>query len=381
MALGYRLSEENFIKNLNLWTDLKVRGSYGVTGNQEIGNYQSLARLVTNLLYIVDNRLVTGARQSSLANQELTWEKSHQWDVGLDMAFLNNRLRFVVDYYKKDTRDLLFTINLPAYSGYSSALYNTGKLENRGVELELSADLGEGPFTWNILGNYAYNRSKMISLGRSGSTSLFVGYAPGVSLSYVYDGIFRNNDEIAAQTAQKGVKPGDIRYRNANNDSVFNANDRVIVGNPQPKHIFGLSNQLSYRGLSLSIFLQGELGRDGNKISRLFDPSEVASNKARALVDRWSADNVNGTLPHAGVSNWLTSTFLRQDLSYVKVRNVQLAYKLPARATGLLNSAQVYVSGQNLLTFTRDGYFGYDPDGGDDYPTSRTVLVGLNVAF
>lgn len=370
MALGYRLRE-----------GLKLRASYGVTGNQEIGNYQSLARLVTNLLYIFDNQLVTGARQTSLANRALTWEKSHQWDVGADLAFWGNRLRLVVDYYKKDTRDLLFTINLPAYSGYSSALYNTGKLENRGVEVELGTDLLDRAFTWTVQGNYAYNRAKMVSLGRSGSTTLFVGHAPGVSLNYVYDGIFRNDEEVASQTAQTGVQPGDIRYRDTNNDGTFNADDRVITGSPQPKHIFGLNNQLGYKGFSLGIFLQGELGRKGNRIDRLFNPAEVASNKARQLLDRWSPANPDGSTPRAGVGNWLPSTYLLQDMSYIKLRNVQLAYQLPGRAIGGLGSVQVYVSGQNVLTFTRDGYFGYDPDGGNGYPTARTFLVGLNIGF
>lgn len=380
VALGYRLSEETFIKNTGIWDDLKIRGSYGITGNQEIGNYQSLARLVTDLLYIFDNRLVTGARQNSLANHDLTWERSAQWDVGVDMGFWNNRLRLVIDHYSKNTHDLLFTINLPSYSGYSSALYNTGQLENRGVEVELNADLLEKDFTWTVQGNYAYNRAKMVSLGRSGSTTLFVGHAPGVSLSYVYDGIFRSEAEIAAQTAQTGVKPGDIRYRDVNNDGAFNAEDRTIVGNPQPKHIFGLNNQFAYKGLSLAVFLQGELGRDGNRISRLFDPSEVGSNKARELVNRWSPTNPDGLLPRAGVGNWLGSTYLRQDMSYVKLRNVQLAYQVPGRMPGI-SSLQVYLSGQNLATFTRDGFFGYDPDGGNGYPTASTVLLGLNIGF
>ena len=380
VALGYRLSEEDFIKNTGIWDDLKIRGSYGLTGNQEIGNYQSLARLVTNLLYIFDNQLVNGARQSSLANQALTWERSDQWDIGVDMGFWNNRLRLVFDYYKKNTNDLLFTINLPAYSGYSTALYNTGQLENRGVEVELNADLFETDFTWSVQGNYAYNQAKMVSLGRSGSTSLFVGYAPGVSLRYIYDGVFRDEAEIAAQTHQTGVKPGDMRYKDTNNDGVFDADDRQIVGNPQPKHIFGLNNQLAYKGWSLGIFLQGELGREGNRISRLFDPSEVGSNKAGELVNRWSPSNPDGVLPRAGVSNWLSSTYLLQDMSYVKLRNVQLAYQVPGRIAGV-SSLQVYLSGQNLATFTRDGFFGYDPDGGNGYPTARTVLLGLNIGF
>src|SRR5690606_12816486 len=171
-----------------------------------------------------------------------------------------------------------------------------------------------------------------------------------------------------------------MQYKDTNDDGAFGAGDRQSVGNPQPKHIFGLNNQLAYKGWSLGIFLQGELGREGNRISRLFDPSEVGSNKAGELVNRWSPSNPDGVLPRAGVSNWLSSTYLLQDMSYAKLSNVQLAYQVPGRIAGV-SSLQVYLSGQNLATFTRDGFFGYDPDGGNGYPTARTVLLGLNIGF
>ena len=381
VALGYRLSEEQFIKDLNLWDNLKVRLSYGSTGNQQIGNYQSLSRLATNLIYIFDNQLVSGSRQTSLSNQDLTWEKSNEWDFGIDMSLLDSRLRLTFDVYRKNTEDLLFTINLPSYSGFSTALYNTGSLENKGFEIDLGVDLIQSDLSWTLSANYSRNRTEMTSLGESGATNLFVGYAPGVGLSYIYDGVFRDEAEIQQQTAQAGVQPGDIRYQDTNNDGVFDANDRVLVGKPNPDYIFGINNELSYKGLSLSFFLQGVIGQDGNKISRLFNPADVESNKARILVDRWTPSNPDSDIARAGASNWLSSSFLRQDLSFVKLRNIQLGYTLPPSWVSGIRNVKLYVSGQNLVTWTKDEYFGYDPDGSTGYPSASTLIFGLNLGF
>jgi TonB-linked SusC/RagA family outer membrane protein len=380
LAVGYRLSEEGFIQSLDLFDDLKLRGSYGVTGNQEIGSYQSLARLVTSNIYIFDDQLVAGASQTSLANQNLKWEKSRQWDIGLDVAMLKNRLRLVVDYYHKDTEDLLFTINLPGYSGYSTALYNTGGLENRGIEVGIGADILEGAFTWTLDANYARNRSEITSLGRSASTSLFVGYPPGVIRGYVYDGVFQSQAEIDAQTVQLGVEPGDARYRDTNDDGLIDADDRIILGDPLPDHIFGVSNRFTFKGLSLDVFLQGELGMDDINDLVILNPSSGSSNKHRSLLDRWTPDNPTNDIPRAGVDNWLSnSTYAFQDRSYIKIRNIRLGYSFPANALSWLQNASIYISGQNLVTST--DYVGYDPDGGRHYPTAKTVILGFNLGF
>ena len=380
LAVGYRLSEEAFIQTLNVFDDLKIRGSYGLTGNQEIGSYQSLARLVTSNIYILDDQLVSGASQASLANQDLRWERALQWDIGLDISLLNNRLRLVADYYKKDTEDLLFTINLPGYSGYSSALYNTGGLQNKGIELSLGADIIQGSFTWTLDANYARNRSEVTSLGRSASTSLFVGYPAGVIRGYVYDGVFHSQAEVDAQTIQLGVEPGDARYRDVNGDAQIDADDRIILGDPLPDHIFGVSNRFGYKGFSLDVFFQGELGMDDINNLSILDPSSGGSNKHRSLLNRWTADNPDSDIPRAGVDNWLSSsTYSLQDRSYIKIRNIRLGYTFPAKGSSWLQNATVYLSGQNLVTFT--DYVSYDPDGGRHYPTAKTVILGFNLGL
>lgn len=381
VALGYRMSEESFIKDLKVISDLKIRGSYGLTGNQEIGSYQSLPRLATDLFYIFGNKLVTGSRQTSLPNSELKWEKAAQYDVGLDLGLFDNRIQLVFDYYKKITKDLLFTINLPGTSGYSTALYNTGGVENKGIELSLNAAILTKELKWDAALNFARNRNEITSLGRNSSTTLFVGYPPGMTLGYIYDGVFNTQEEIDGQTVQKGVKPGDARYRDINGDGILNTDDREIIGNPFPDYIVGFNNSLSYKGLSLSVFLQGSIGGESTRLSALFNPADVSSNKSVELLDRWTPQNPSSNIPRAGVSNWLTtSTNDLQDLTYLKLRNVQLGYALPSKTLPFKGSANVYLSGQNLITLTND-YSGYDPDGGINYPTAKTIMVGLNLTF
>lgn len=369
VALGYRLSEEPFMKGLKFISDLKLRGSYGLTGNQEIGSYQSLATLTTSNAYIFDNKLVPAARHTRLENGELKWEKTGQWDVGLDAAFFNNRLRLTADYYKKDTRNLLFTIDLQAYSGYSSALYNTGGLQNKGFEISLGGDIFTGNFTWTADMNLGHNKSKITSLGRATSTTLFVGYPPGNFLGYVYEGVFHTQAEIDAQTVQTNVKPGDARYKDVTGDGFLNADDRIVMGNSLPEFTYGISNVFGYRNFSLTVFLQGSAKADRTEGTGLNDPSGTG-NKSLNLLNRWTPSNPDSNIPRAGYSNVLTSTYQLMDASYLKIRNVQLSYTFRS-------GSSVYLSGQNLLTKT--DYIGYDPDGGGGYPTATTLMFGVNL--
>jgi len=380
VAAGWRLSEESFFGKLAWLDDLKLRASYGLTGNQEIGNYQSLAQLVTSNIYIVEGQVVSGASQISLANSELRWEKAGQWDAGLDISLFENRLNFVFDLYRKNTHDLLFTINLPAYSGYSTALYNTGKVLNTGFELGLDGTILRGPFTWSLQANYSRNRTEVVSLGRSASTSLFVGYPPNVTRGYLYDGVFRDQAEVDAQTAQIGVEPGDAKYRDVNGDGQLDADDRVILGDPLPDYFFGFNNQFAYKGFTLGINVQGEIGMDELIGIESFDPSSAGSNKVRSLINRWTPENPDTDIPRANVGNWLSnSSFSLVDLSYIKIRNIQLGYELPTNQIPGLSRMHIYLSGQNLFTFT--DYPGYDPDGGRHYPTAKTIILGLNIGL
>lgn len=378
MAVGYRLSEEPFMEDLKFISDLKIRGSYGLTGNQEIGSYQSLATVTTSNIYVFDNKLYPGARHTRLANGELKWEKTAQWDIGIDLALFDSRLRLTADYYKKDTRDLLFTVDLPAYSGYSSALYNTGGLQNKGFEINLGGDIFTGGFTWTADANFSRNRPEVTSLGRATSTTLFVGYPPGNYLGYVYDGVFHNQAEIDAQSAQTNVKPGDAKYRDVNKDGFLNADDRIVMGNSLPEFIYGFNSVFGYKNFNLTVFLQGAAGADRVENTGLTDPSD-AGNKSVNLLNRWSPNNPNSNIPRAGYSNILTSTYQLMDASYLKIRNVQLSYTFSSTLLPGFGGSSVYLSGQNL--WTKTDYVGYDPDGGGDYPTATTLMFGINLKF
>ncbi|HVX00199.1 MAG TPA: hypothetical protein VHA52_07180, partial [Candidatus Babeliaceae bacterium] len=175
-------------------------------------------------------------------------------------------------------------------------------------------------------------------------------------------------------------QPGDAKYLDVNGDGVINADDRIVMGKPDPDYIFGINNGFSYKGISLTVFIQGVVGKEGKKIGPIYDPSEATSNKSIELLHRWTPDNPESNIPRAGFADRLTpSTYDLMSLSYVKIRNIQLGYTLPSKVIPKLGSVNVYLSGENLVTFTK--YTGFDPDGGSDYPTSSSVILGLNIQF
>ncbi|GAA4317821.1 TonB-dependent receptor [Compostibacter hankyongensis] len=384
VAAGYRLSEEKFIKQLGLFDDLKLRVSYGVTGNQEVGSYQSLPRLVTDASYIVGGQLLSGARLTSLANRDLTWEESKQLDVGLNASFLHSRINVGFDYYKKRTENLLFSIDIPATSGYGSskALFNTGSLYNRGFEVDLSAALLTHDFKWDLSANFSRNKSVLTSLGESpGTTTLFVGYAPGTKLGQVYLGVFHDQKEIDAYGLQPDAKPGDMKFADTNGDGKFTGDDRLPIGTPMPKYIFGVTNTFSYKGFDLTVFVESSVGRKGDDIDLLNDPTDLTSNKYKKFVNIWTPENAEtATVPGPGVSNYSYSTFDIVDRSYFKLRNIRLSYTFPHSLIPFLGSTAVYLSGENLITIS--DYPGFDPETGSvGYPTTKTVVLGLNIGF
>lgn len=383
-AVGYRLSEEKFIKALNFFDDLKLKASYGITGNQEVGSYQSLARLTTDAPYIVDNQLVAGARITSLANRNLRWEQSAQLDIGLNSSFFNNRISISFDYYRKNTTDLLFSIDIPATSGYGTnkVLFNTGSLLNNGIEADLSASILTGNLKWNLNANFSKNSSRITSLGESpGGSTLFVGRPPGAKLGQIYLGVFNTQQEIDEYGIQTGVQPGDMKFADTNGDGKFNADDLQPIGKPLPDYIFGVTNSFNYKGFDLTFFVEASMGRNGDDIELLNDPVDLTSNKYRKFVNIWTpTHNVGATVPGPGVTNYSYSTFDIVDRSYVKLRNIRLSYTFSSQLVRFVRSLGVYLSGQNLVTIS--DYPGYDPDTGTNgYPTAKTVVFGLNVGF
>lgn len=413
-ALAWRVINEKFMENQRIFSDLKFRLSYGLTGNQEIGDYRYLSSIaVTSYAFGGANPTrINGGAPNGISNLDLRWEKNAQFDAGFDLGLLNNRVQMTADYYIKTTSDLLFNVNVPLSTGYSTSLQNIGKVQNRGLELSINTiNVDQGGLRWSTEFNIAFNRNRVLTLdGRpdfltgdgaghlnvSNTVQLKVGEPLGNFYGRVFDGIFQNQEEIN-NSAQKTAKPGDIRYADLNNDGVINDNDRTVIGNGYPKLFGGLNNTLSYKGFELNFFLQGS---SGNRILNYgrFDLYSLNgnNNQAKEVLDRWTPTNPSNTLPRANSAGGqrILSSFHVEDGSYLRLKTVSIGYTLPQallnRAT--IRSAKVYLSAQNWLTFTR--YQGYDPEvsrygtssisqgmdyGG--YPAAKTVLAGLNLTF
>ncbi|GAB2799420.1 TonB-dependent receptor [Rhabdobacter roseus] len=412
-SLGWRLSEEDFVKNLRLFDDLKIRASYGLSGNNAIGNYRSVGLLsATN--YVLGNQQVPGLSQSTFTNDNLGWETSKQYDIGLDFALFNNRLQFTGDYYNRRNTDMLLNVAIPAVTGYTSAWVNLGELENRGVELALTGNvIAARDFRWTSSFNITFNKNKVLSLGESdeifsnaggrGNVSISrVGHPIGSFYGHVYEGIFMSQAEIDAHATQNGAKLGDIKYRDVDGNGIINDIDRDLIGNPQPKFFYGFNNTFSYKNWSLDVLLNGTQGNDVFWAGAVFAYGfhGVQNSLASIHENRYRSPEQpgNGQMPRAirgGLNNNLRySSFFNFDGSFLRVRNVTLNYTLPqsvAEKLGL-TAGRIYGTGSNLFTFTK--YPGYDPElsnSGDNvlgagvdyagYPVARTITIGVSLTF
>lgn len=410
-SAAWRISNESFMSEVKAVSDLKLRVSYGVTGNQEIGEFQSLAAFrpepynfndITNIGYVPDR----------IANPNLKWETTAQANIGVDLGLLKNRITVTADVYQKRTRDLLYNVSLPNTSGFTTSLQNIGKIKNEGLEFSVNTVNFEGDFKWNTNFNIGFTRNKILDLGDvvgdipSGDASghlqlgnsgiLRVGQPVGVFFGLVTDGIFQNAAEVAA-SAQKGAKPGDRRYKDINGDGVISTADRVILGKAQPDYIYGFTNNFSYKQFDLAVFFQGVHGNSILNLNRFeLESMTGVSNQSTAVLDRWTPTNPSNTIPRAtsAGSPYQISSRQVENGSYLRLKNVQLAYNFDSDLLKKIKvtNAKIYVSAQNLWTKTK--YSGYDPEvsrfaqanlsqGVDygSYPSSKMFLIGLNIGL
>ena len=396
-ALAWRLSKEKFMNRIGFINDLKLRTSYGLTGNQEIGLYNSISRF-SPAQGVMGSPLVAyvGYVPTSLANNDLKWEINKQFDLGFDLTVLNDRVSITADYYNKRTEDLLANLPIPGSSGFSSILINSGSIENRGFEIGLNATILEAKdFTWTFGGNFSKNNTKVLKLAVS-TKQFFAPTIPSPLDRPV--NIIREGEVLSAFWGYKedGLdENGDIKYKDLNNDGRVDGNDQTILGSPFPDLIYGFNSNVSFKGFSFSIFFQGVSGVKvfnsndfmiANSVTRL-------SNQLRDVNNRWTPTNKNPNAPYprASTRQFLVSDRFVQDADYLRLRNISLSYDIPASKTRVkwLEAAKVYISGQNLLTFTP--YHGYDPEvsqtgtnslikGLDrgSYPANKTVTLGFN---
>ena len=409
-AVAWNVSEEGFMQGQGLVSNLKLRASYGVTGNQEIGTYQALARLGAGQ-YVFGGSPATVYVPSSVANPDLKWETSRQLDVGVDLSLWDYRLRFSADYYRKLTDDLLLAVTLPVESGFGSSIMNAGAMRNTGFEFSLGADpLSGGTFEWETNAVLSLNRNEVTSLGTSdrffgalGGGMVDVGYPIGVFFGYETAGIFADQAEIDAHGAQPDAQPGDIRFVDTNDDGVITADDRTVIGNPHPDFTYGWNNTFSFGDFELNAFLQGSYGVDIyvpilQNIEGM-DGDDIKSNTTlRRFEGRWTPEDPYGaTFPRVNYN----ATGGRgdndrriQDGTYLRLKNLTLSYNVPVNRLGVtgVRGLRVYVRGTNLITFT--DYIGINPDVNsagqstvnlsmdiNGYPLAKEYTVGVDLTF
>jgi len=408
-SFGWRVTEEKFMESLKKTiTNLKLRGSYGFTGNTEIGVYQSLATL-SNASWMIGNQLVSGFYPDRIPNPDLQWERTGQLDIGFDLGLYQNRIRFTADYYRKKTTDLLYDVSVPAVSGYQTMLKNIGSVENKGIELSIESDNLTGAFRWNTAFNISFNKNKVLELGgetykempngddhlKTGSfRRLIVGQPIGVFYGYRFDGIFQNTDETAAQISSTSpIGVGLRRYKDLNGDKkVDAANDREILGDANPDFFGGFTNTFSYKNFELSCFFQYCYGNEIFNYNAIGSETPTGGENVYAdLVNRWTPTNPSNIYPKANTNRAvLVSDRFVEDGSYVKFKTLSLSYNFQNLKIKNIQGIKIYVTGQNLLTWTN--YRGYDPEvsyrgastlqAGEDYggyPQSRTIMMGIKI--
>jgi TonB-linked SusC/RagA family outer membrane protein len=410
-SAAWRLSEEGFVKNIKNISDFKIRASYGLTGNQEgIGYYPSLSILSTQN-YVFGTSLVNGIGPNQIANPDLKWESTAQTDLGLDIGFFNNRLSFTIDAYVKITSDLLLNVTIPGTSGYTSAIKNLGKVQNKGVEFLVNSQNLTGNLTWSTGFNIAYNKNTVLDIGEASqifagqnanigqnisTTIIKVGQPLGSFYGYVTNGLFQTGDNIAA-SAQPTAKPGDRKYKDLNGDNKIDDNDRAILGYAQPKYIGGITNNVSFKGVDLSFFFQGVSGNSILNANRFeLEYLSGSTNQSRDVLNRWTPTNTNTDIPRASVNRPANRISSRQieNGSYLRLKNLQIGYNFSKVLLSKINirTLKVYISGENLITWTK--YSGYDPEvsrfGQDNlsqgfdygsYPAAKIFLAGISLGL
>ncbi|MBQ1677826.1 MAG: TonB-dependent receptor [Bacteroidaceae bacterium] len=409
VGASWNVANEKFFKPYTkIVSDLKARISYGVTGNQEIGNYQSLSTLSSSR-YLFNEETAIGFRPDRISNAELGWETTHQYDAGIDAGLFGGRLNISLDYYYKKTEDLLLDVAIPWTSGYSSSLQNYGSVSNKGFEFTVSSKNFTGKkFSWDTQFNISFNRNKVLELGggvdsyitsnMSYAYIVKVGEPLGLFYGAVVDGVLQEGEvETKGKfTGQGTPKPGDLLYKDIDGDGTFvSASDRTIIGKAQPDFLFSLTNNFTYANFDLSIFLHGVVGNElhnGTKQSlELFSGQQNADGTAR---DRWTETNASNTVPRAKLDPApVVSNRFIEDGTFVRIKNITLGYTFGKRITSLLgiNSLRVYASATNPITWT--SYSGFDPEvtsgnntaqqGYDSgiYPVAKSYNFGVNIKF
>ena len=408
VSAAWRISEEEFFPKNDILSDLKLRVGYGVTGSQaSVSNYAYLASYDTSVYPFGINGTEQSALVSStLANPTIHWEEVAQANIGFDAVLLSRRLTLSLDAYIKTTRDMLVKASVPITSGFedtSTTYTNAGRVRNSGIELTAHSVNLQGELGWESSLSYTYNRNKIKDLNsdvpyyinqinNSYVTMLDAGLPINVFYGYVTDGIFQNQAEVNAHAIQPGAEPGDIRFRDLDNNGVINDDDRTVLGNPNPTHLFSLNNTLTYKGFELGIYLQGVAG------NKIFNANNIdltgmaaAYNQTTDVLKRWTGEGTSNSMPRAvfgdpNQNNRISDRFVENG-SYLRLKTISLGYNFPKAWLKPLTieNVRLTLSCENVATIT--SYSGFDPEvaiNGIDlsrYPISRTFNIGVNFNF
>lgn len=395
-AAGWRIAEEEWFRQNNYVSDLKLRASWGMSGSQAIAPYTTLNQLSSGYT-IFNNELHTTFAPGTRLPADLRWETTEQFDIGLEMGLMENRFHFTADYYVKNTRDLLNTVRLPSSLGFTETIQNVGEVQNSGFEFGLDASVLTGEFKWDLFGNISFNRNKVVSLYNG----------EDILTAFVNVIILQDNVTILREGRPIGqfygyredgyTDQGRIKYHDLNGDGSITADDKTYIGNPNPDFIYGLNSSMSYKNFEFDFFIQGTHGNDIFNVSAIpstLDYGRGLNMPKEVLYDHWTPENPNAKYPVISQnSSALVSDRMVEDGSFLRFRNIQLAYNFPTQNLDIswLRSGQVYVSGQNLITLTK--YSWWDPEvnsrgagasqGIDHYtyPVPKVVTVGLRVGF
>lgn len=408
VSVAWRASQEKWFPKNDYINDLKVRAGYGVTGSQaSVGNYSYLASYNTSVYpFGISSGNQTALVSSTLANPYIHWEEVAQTNIGFDASLFNSRVMFSFDAYLKETRDMLVKASIPITSGFedtTTTYTNAGKVRNQGIEMSLHTINLTGELGWETNLTATYNKNKIKDLNsdvpyyinqinNSYVTMLAKDYPINVFYGYVTDGIFQNQSGVNTHAVQPGAEPGDIRFRDLNNDGVINDSDRTVIGNPNPSWLFSMNNSLSYKGFELSVFLQGIAGNKIYNANNIDNTGMAAAyNQTTDVLKRWQGEGTSNSMPRAvfGDPNQNTRVSDRfvENGSYLRLKNITLSYTFPKQwlQKAQIENARLSLSCENVATIT--GYSGFDPEVGingidqNRYPISRTFSLGLNFNF
>lgn len=413
-SVGWRVNEEDFMSDIEVISELKLRLSWGETGNFEIPNFGAIGLLSPDNFNLNGNE-VNGLIPSTIANDDLTWEKSDQLNFGLELGLFNNRVFLLADYYRTETSDLLLNVGVSSVSGFQTALQNIGRVENKGFEIALKTRNLVGDFKWETDFNFSKNDNEVLALGANNEPIFSqggagirhvtrVGDAIGSYFGYVVDGIYQNQADIdnsPSDTQAPNPAPGDFKFKDVNGDGKITPDDRTVIGSYFPDYTWGINNTFSYKNFDLSILFQGIEGNEIlNLTSRHLKNGEANFNSYAVFNNRWRSESEpgNGKIPRADRqtgnhgNNNRPSSFQVEDASYLRLRNLTIGYSFPLKENSQFNMLRLYVTGTNL--FTETDYLGFNPEvnnqatsgltPGEDYgsfPLAKSFTFGFNVIF